>query len=141
MSYTLLIMDDTIIIKATTAATLAASGVSFPRVRSEGSEALRQSLDDGSLNPMVLRIAHQPITAKRNKQRSLCAIDKTYSRVDGLGNVIGKDESTVALQFSRTAGVTKAEFIIQLNRLIGGLYETRGGVALALAEQLFNTEE
>lgn len=134
-------MDDTITLKKLATNTLAETVVSFPRVRSEGSEAVRRSLQDGALNPNTLRIAHQPISAKRSKQRSLCALDKTFSRVDGLGNVLSTDECTVALQFSRTAGVTDAEFVVQLEKLIGLLVETRNTVSYAVAKQLYNTEE
>lgn len=132
-------MNDTINLNNATAVTVAASPIAFARVASTGKtgEVLRRNLADGSLNPQVLRIAHQPLGPKRDKQRSLCALDKTFSRVDGLGNVLSTDELTVALQFSRTANVTEAEFLVQLQRLVGLLAES----TYAIAKQLYNTEE
>jgi microsomal dipeptidase-like Zn-dependent dipeptidase len=134
-------MDDIIILKRATAApTLDSTGFSFPRVMSEDSQYRRQNLGDGSLNPMVIRVSHQPISAKRTVQRSLFALDKTYARLDATNNVVGSDSLGLSLQFNRTSGVTEAEFILQFERLVGALMETRSAVTYALAKSLFNTE-
>lgn len=135
-------MNDTVVLKEILVAGLAgadfgATGLTLPRVTSSTGQQERQSLQDGSLNPNVLRISHQPFTVKRDVARSLCALDKTYTRVDASSVAIGEDSLTVALQFSRTKGITEAEFVVQINRLCGLLTENSN----AFAKQLYNREE
>lgn len=135
-------MDDTQTLKAATAVTLDATALSFPRTSSVQGDKFdrRQSLADGSLNPMVLRIAHTPLSKSVKQQQSMATLDKTFSRVDGLGNVLSQDFCSIKIGFTRTAGVTEAEFLTQLNRAIGWICETRSSVAMAVAKQMYNTE-
>lgn len=135
-------MDDTQTLKAATAATLDATVLSFPRTAPVQGDKFdrRQSLADGSLNPIVMRIAHTPLSKSNKQQQTMATLDKTFSRVDGLGNVLSQDFCSIKVGLTRTAGVSEAEFITQLQRAIGWLFETRNSVSMAVAKQLYNTE-
>lgn len=135
-------MDDTVVIKPLVSVTLDTTGISFPRVQSDNqSEHLRRSITAfDEYSPSVLRIAHQPITAKRNRQRSLIAFDQDFGRVDSSDILIRTDKLTVALQISKDPGVLSSEALASFNFLVGALTETRGGVPFALLKSILNGE-
>lgn len=135
-------MNDTLSIKGLLKQTLDSAnfGVAsaFARVASSDiGQKLRRSLMFGSLSPVTLRISHQPITAKRSVQRSLASMDSILTRLDVNDVAIGEDFCNVALQFSRSKGITESEFVDRLTLLAGALLENDA----QLAKELYNTEE
>lgn len=134
-------MNDTLSIKELSTSTLDAANFpgtarSFPRVVSQTSEYLRQSTHVGDLSPCLLRIAHQPRSAKSNVQRSLIGIRQTLARLDAQSNPISYDQLDVNFQFVKPQGITEAEYLTAAKLLVGALLESDG----ALLKQMFNGE-
>lgn len=135
-------MNDIITTKSVSIATLDAANYpgseqSYPRVTGNAKVQgdVRRSLHRGSLNPVEIRISHQPATVK-SPQRSLIAVTASRARVDALSNVLAKDVSVVKFQFEKGDNVTLAEFKEDVELLLGVL-TTSSGAAL---DQLFNLE-
>lgn len=111
---------------------LPGSARSFPRVVSAQNDYRRQSAHIGSLSPTVVRIAHQPRTAKSDLQRSLFAVDQTLGRLDASSNPIGKSTFKVALQCDIPSDVTLAEYRTAMGLLLGALLESNGALVTAI---------
>jgi len=109
----------------------------YPRVASSSKTAgdIRRSLHRGSLNPVEVRISHQPATVK-SPQRTLLAVTATRSRVDALGNVLSKDVNIVKFQFEKGDNITYSEFVEDVE-LLFGFSISEGGLILP---GLFNLE-
>lgn len=134
-------MNDTLSVKEISTSTLDAANFpgtarSFPRVVSQNSEYLRQSLHIGATSPTVLRVAHQPRSTKSTVQRSLFGIRQTLARLDAQSNPISYDQFDVNFQTVLPQGVTEAEFLTSAKLCIGALLENDG----ALLKQIYNGE-
>lgn len=131
-------MNDTLSIKSLAISTVGAtqlpgSALSFARVASaKQTDHLRSNSAIGSLSPTVLRVAHQPRSAKSDVQRSLISVDQTLTRVDALSNPIGSVVINIALQTNIPSGVTLAEWRAAAAVLLGSLLATDGELLTAI---------
>lgn len=136
-------MNDTLTVHKLVAANITGSVVdatarSFPRVSStNNSEEHRQSLHINSVSPTVIRIAHQPRKSDLDVQRSLCATDQTFARLDAQSNVISTSKATFGTQTNIPSDVTEAEWLELAYLHIGLLTENSGAVLKAI----FNREK
>jgi len=105
----------------------------FSRIMSANArESLRSNTRLGASNPSVLRIAHQPITAKSPIQRSLASLDQTLSRVDTSSQVIRVDGLKVGVTITRDQYTTEQEALDAFLRLAGHLLAGGGAGFRAL---------
>lgn len=125
-------MNDTLSVKSLSVATLDAanfpgSAELFPRVVGlKQSEFSRTAYPIASLSPTTIRIAHEPSRGSA-PQRSLMSLDQVLTRLDGSSNPTGVvDRFSVALQLTKTDGVTEAEYLAGAYRLLGAALADAG---------------
>lgn len=136
-------MNDTLNVKDLAISTVGAtqlpgSARAFARIESADAKThLRSNSSIGSLSPTVIRIAHQPRTAKSDVQRSIVACDQKLTRLDTSSQPTCVEHTfTVALQTNIPSGVSLAEWRAGLATLLGALLESNG----ALADQVYAGE-
>lgn len=130
-------MNDTLtpkdyVLSTTGATQLPGAARSFPRVVSSGDDYRRSSSHISSLSPTVIRVSHQPRSAKSAIQRSLFAVDQTLTRLDVSSNPISTTTFKVAFQSDIPADVTLAEWRAALSVLFGALLESDAALLTAI---------
>lgn len=130
-------MNDTLTPKALALATISGtqlpgSARSYPRVSSVGDNHDRRSTHINSRSPSVIRVAHQPRTARNDVQRSLFGLLQTLSRDDVNGVQLSTVTFPINLQSNIPSGITLAEFRAAASELFGALLANDGELLTAM---------
>lgn len=133
-------MLDTLPIKDLAIATIGATQLpgaanNFPRVLTQDpSEAVRQSLHKGALNPLVISIRHK--TSSAGVRTATVTFAQTLARVDAQSNVLSTSLFKYKQEFIVPSDVTEAEFMSLFCTAQGACLESSG----AFVKSLYNRE-